>query len=431
MRIPTHPPRSSVIAGGIAVAFLTLPLQSAVAFAGPAHNEQVVLVNGSDKQPAKKSHINGTAAVASADGRYVVFSTDARLVPADTNGIDDVYRRNTVSGKTVLVSHRGGKVGNDYSFEPTISSNGRHVAFTTWATNLAKDTNGSSLDVLVKDLRDGVIRRVSVTSKETQSQRNSFSPVISGNGRFVSFQTFGQFTATDLDFNEDVYVRDLRKGTTKHASRLPSGRDVRGHVLNGDISDDGSKVVFGKNTKLWVRDMTTGTTVLFHSEPASAPCQPDPTGSSGRPVISGNGRYVAFSSCAASLPGETGAYADIYRKDLTTGEIVRVHAQGDGHSFLPSLSRSGRYVGFGSEASDLVADDEEGQTDGFVADLEADTVVRASESSPGVGGNSISASTQASISADGQTFVYTSYSDNLVPGDNYDEEEVFVWRAAS
>jgi hypothetical protein len=431
MRFPTHPPRSSVIAGGLALAALAMPLQSAVAVAAPAHNEQVALVNGSDKQLAKKSHINGTAAVTSADGRYVVFSTDAKLVASDTNGLDDVYRRDTVSDKTVLVSQRGGKVGNDYSFEPTISSDGRFVAFTTWATNLFKDTNGPELDIVVKDLDKSVVRLVSVDSKERQRKRSSFSPVISGNGRFVSFQTFGSYGPKDEDSKEDVYVRDLRNGKTKQASLLPSGKDVPGNLLNGDISDNGSKVVFGRNTKLWVRDMTTGTTVLFHSEPASAPCQPDPTGSSGRPVISGNGKYVAFSSCAASLPGETGDFVDVYRMDLTTGDIVRVHEQGNGHSFLPSLSRNGRYVGFGSEASDLVVDDDEGRTDGFVADLEAHTVVRASEASPGVGGNSISASTQASISADGQTFVYTSYSDNLVAGDKYDEEEVFVWRAAS
>jgi Tol biopolymer transport system component len=234
-----------------------------------------------------------------------VFSTDAALVPADKNGLDDVYRRDTATGTTLLVSKRGSTVGNDYSFEPTISSNGRYVAWTTWATNLAKDTNGSTLDILVKDLKTGRISRVSVDSKEQQTKKNSFSPVISGNGKFVSFQTFGQFGPKDEDFKEDIYVRDLRNGTTKQVSLLPSGKDVPGNIVNGDISDNGSKVVFGKNTKIWVRDLTTGTTTVAHAEPPSAPCQPAPIGSSGRPTISGDGRYVAFSSCAASLPKPT------------------------------------------------------------------------------------------------------------------------------
>ena len=108
-----------------------------------------------------------------------------------------------------------------------------------------------------------------------------------------------------------------------------------------------------------------------------------------------------------------------------------VHPQGNGHSFLPSLSRSGRFVGFGSEASNLVAGDDEGQTDAFVADMVAGTVVRASQTAGGVGANNVSASTAAAISADGQSLVYTSYADNLVAGDRFDEEEAFVWRAAS
>ena len=415
---------------------LGLPAQAAQAVRAASlatdRNEQVALVDGTGKQLPSKSHINGTAAVASADGRYVVFSTDAALVASDTNGLDDVYLRDTADATTVLVSHRRGVPGNDYSFEPTISSDGRYVAFTTWATNLFKDTNGSTLDVLVRDLQQGTLRRVSVSSKEQQSKQNSFSPVISGNGRFVSFQTFGKYAAKDQDTKEDVYVRDVRKGTTRQASLLPgSNRDVQGPVLNGDISDNGRKVVFGNNRNLWVRNLRSGVTTRFHHEPAPAPCQPPdlPIGSAGRPVISGDGKYAAFSSCAAALPGETGDFVDVYRVDLATGAIVRVHEQGSGHSFLPSLSRDGRYVGFGSEASNLVAGDDEGQTDAFVADLTTGTVTRASHAPSGAGGNSTSASTQAAISADGQTLVYTSYADNLVPGDKYDLEEIFVWRS--
>jgi Tol biopolymer transport system component len=424
---------SAVLTGGLAVAVLALPLQAADA-SGLAtdHNEQVALVDQTGKQLPNKSHINGTAAVTSADGRYVVFSTDAALVPSDTNGLDDVYLRDTTDGITVLVSHKGGVPGNDFSFEPTISSNGRYVAFTTWATNLFKDTNGSTLDVLVKDMQQGTLRRVSVSSKEQQSKQNSFSPVISGNGRFVSFQTFGKYGAKDQDAKEDVYVRDLRNGKTRQASLLPGNdRDVRGPVLNGDISDTGRKVVFGNNRSLWVRNMKTGETTRFHHEPSPAPCQPIPAGSAGRPVISGNGKFAAFSSCAAALPGEAGDFVDVYRINLATAAIVRVHEQGNGHSFLPSLSRDGRYVGFGSEASNLVAGDDEGQTDAFVADLAEGTVTRASHAPSGAGGNSTSASTQAAISADGQTLVYTSYSDNLVPGDKFDLEEVVAWRSGA
>jgi Tol biopolymer transport system component len=435
MRPTNRRTKRALLVGGLALAALALPRQAAEATGlATDHNEQVALADGTDKQLPEKSHINGTAPVASADGRYVVFSTEAALVATDTNGDEDVYRRDTVEGTTLLVSvNERGKVGNDHSFEPTISSDGRYVAFTTWATNLAKgDTNGSTLDVLVKDLQRDVLQRVSVTSKEQQSGKNSFSPVVSGNGRFVAFQTFGRYGVKDQDNKEDVYVRNLRQGTTRQASLLPgTDADVRGPVLNGDISDDGGKVVFGYNRNLWVRNMRTGVTTLFHHEPSPAPCQDIPAGSAGRPVISGDGRYAAFSSCAAALPGEKGDFVDVYRVNLATGETQRVHAQGNGHSFLPSLSRDGRYVGFGSEATNLVNGDDEGQTDAFVADLVAGTVVRVSHASSGVGGNSTSGSTAVSVSADGQTLVYTSYADNLVPGDRFDFEEAIVWRSGA
>jgi Tol biopolymer transport system component len=420
-----------VLAGVLALVVLGLPQPADARALAAAHNDQVALTDGTGKQLPFKSHINGTAPVTSADGRYVVFSTDAALAPTDTNGLDDVYLRDTVDGTTVLVSQKGGVPGNDFSLEPTVSADGRYVAFTTWSTNLAKDTNGSTLDVLVKDLQFDVLRRVSVTSREKQSRKNSFSPVISGNGRFVSFQTFGRYGRKDQDKKEDVYVRDLLKGSTKQASLLPDNRDVRGPVLNGDISDNGRKVVFGYNRSLWVRDMRTGVTRLFHHEPAPAPCQDIPAGSAGRPVISGDGRFVAFSSCAASLPGETGDFVDVYRMNLATGAIQRVHEQGNGHSFLPSLSYDGRYVGFGSEATNLVPGDDEGQTDAFLADMGTGTVTRASQAANGTGGNSTSGSTAAAISADGRTLVYTSYADNLVPGDKFDLEEVFAWRSGA
>ena len=426
--------RPAVVVSGLAMAAVAALAPTATAGTAAAltgHNEQVALVNETNAQPAgTKSHINGTAQVASYDGTSVVFSTDAALVPADTNGTDDVYLRN--DGITILVSARGETIANDASFEPTISNDGRYVAFTTAATNLTgkKDTNKHTLDVVVRDMQSTKITLVSQSSAGFQRGQNSFFPVISGNGKAVSFQTFGSFGRKDDDNKEDVYVRYLRKGVTKQASLLPGpGGDVRGPVGNGDISDDGTKVVWGNNTMLWMRDMATGETIRFwHESDGGAPCQPFPAGTAGRPVISGDGRFAAFSSCGTDLPGdnETGG---VYRINLSTGKIRTVAVGSDGNSYLPSLSRTGRYVGFGSEASDIVAGDTEGQPDAFVADLVAGTITRASQNAEGVGGNSWNASNSAAISGDGHTLVYASYSDNLVPGDESDYEEVFAWHA--
>lgn len=391
-------------------------------------NEQVALVNGTGAQPENKSHLNGTAQVASHDGQFVVFSTDAALVPWDTNGTDDIYLRDSGDDITVLVSSRGGTVGNDASFEPTISADGRYVAFTTWATNLTLDSNGSTLDVVVKDMQTDKVELASVTSQEKQRDRNSFFPVVSDDGSAVSFQTFARLGRKDRDRTEDVYVRDLRKGVTRQGSLLPGGsRDVRGPVLNGDLSGDGSVVVFGNANHLWARNVRTGETVRFHQEADAPPCQPFPMGSAGRPVISGDGRFAAFASCATDLPGEDGQYTDVYRINLENGRIVRAHRSGNGNSYLPSLSRNGRFVGFGSEAANLVPGDDAGP-DAFVADVRERTVRRASQATDGSAGNSLSATTDVALSGNGRALAYVSYADNLVDGDAFDLPEVFVWR---
>ena len=431
MPTPVRLRRPAAAAGRALVALaLTGP-----AYAGlPAHNEQVVLVNETNAQVDAKSAISGTGQVASYDGRFVVFSTAAPLVAIDTNDTDDVYLRDTTDGITILVSQKGGKPGNDASFEPTISDDGRYVAFTSWATNLFKDANGVTLDVAVKDLFSDKTRLVSSTTSGKQYRKNSFAPVISGDGSRVSFQSFAPFGAKDQDKREDVYVRDLAHHWTKQASLTPKGKDVRQSILNGDISDNGNLVTFGEANNLWVRNVNKGTTLRFWHEPDAPPCQGFPVGSAGRPVISGDGTYVAFSSCAEKLPGPA-THGQLYRMKLATGKITLVTKPqvsgkaGNADSFLPSLSRSGRYVGFGSDASNLAGVDTGTNTDAFVADLKRGTIVRASQAPDGTEGGSWSASTGAAISGDGHTLVYESYATNLVAGDQFDWEEVFAWRS--
>jgi Tol biopolymer transport system component len=416
-----------------------LALAAAAVLAAPAYaathgNRQVVLVNVTDAQADAKSAINGTAQVASFDGTSVVFSTTAALVPEDTNGVDDVYLRSQPDATTILVSRKGTTIGNDSSFEPTISNDGRYVAFTTLATDLVRDRNGSTLDVVVHDMYTGKNRLVSVGTDGTQSKHgNSFFPVISGNGDAVSFQTFGRFGRKDTDRREDVYIRDLGHGRTSQVSLTPKGADVKPAVLNGDVSDNGHLVVFGENNSLWVRHVAKGTTTRFWHEPDAPPCSGFPAGSAGRPVISGDGTYVAFSSCATKLPGPA-TYGQVYRMKLASGAIRLVSrtkaGAGNSDSYLPSLSRSGRYVGFGSDATDVApptGGDTGGDPDAFVADLKLGTITRASQAPDGTESNNWSASTGAAISGDGHTLVYESYATNLVAGDQYDWEEVFAW----
>ena len=420
---------SSAVAGLAASAVTPVLASAATTGTGDAtpHNTQVALVNGTDAQPASSSALNGTAQVTSHDGQFVVFSTVAALTLQDGNDTDDVYLRDTADGITVLVSHRNGFAGNDSSFEPTISADGRYVAFTTFATNLnGDDIDQHALQVVVKDMQTGRLETASVTRDGVVGGGNSFAPVISDDGRSVSFQSFVRFGRKDQDRREDVYVRDLDRDVTRQGSLNGRDRDVRSSVLNGDLSGDGSVVVFGNDNKLWARNVETGTTKRFWREPDAPPCQPFPAGSAGRPAISGNGRFVAFASCATKLPGEDGAFTDVYRMELATGKIRVAHPAGtEGHSYLPSLSRSGRFVGFGSEAR-LVPGDT-ATPDAFVADMREGVVRRASQAPDGTAGNEMSATNDVAISGNGRALAYVSYASNLVEGDTSDFREAFLW----
>lgn len=436
--MPPHRRTSRLLAGPavLTLATFTLTAGATTLAAGPAAaadgawNELVALTSETQQQLPFESDTSGSGQTTSRTGQYTVFSTDAPLVEWDDNETTDVYLRDAGDDVTVLVSSVGGVPGNDISFEPTISADGRYVAFTTWADNLTKkDTNGHTMDVVVKDMQQDTIVLASVTSAAKQMDGNSISPVISDDGSAVSFQTFAPLGPRDQDRREDVYVRDLDAGRTMQASLSPKGDDIKKSVLNGDISANGDLVIFGINDSLWVRDVSAGSTKRFWHEPKSPPCQPLPAGSAGRPVISGNGRYVAFSSCALSLPGEDGEHSDIYRVELATGKVTRMSPQGNADSYLPSLSSSGRYLGFSSDASDLVPGDDEGHADVFVLDSRTGSVTRASEAPDGSGGDSESGIIDNAISGDGQTLVYVSYAENLVAGDRVHARKVFAWHA--
>jgi len=125
------------------------------------------------------------------------------------------------------------------------------------------------------------------------------------------------------------------------------------------------------------------------------------------PVVSEFGRFVLFTSGATNLvPGDTNGVYDVFVRDLVTGTIERVSvgsagAQADGSSFGSSISRDGRFVGFHSSATNLVAGDTNGAADAFVRDRELGVNVRVSVSSTGAeaSGNSVFASFRATVAS--------------------------------
>jgi Tol biopolymer transport system component len=150
-------------------------------------------------------------------------------------------------------------------------------------------------------------------------------------------------------------------------------------------------------------------------------------------VVSKSGRYIAFGSSATNLhPNDTNGWVDIFLRDLVTGQVTLVSQtpagfSGNGLSYNPDLSDDGRYVVFHSAATDLVANDTNATWDVFRFDQMTGTLMLVTQSSSGVQGNSHSNwSYVPSVSADGRFVTYSSYSDNLVPNDTNGGTDVFL-----
>jgi len=371
----------------------------------------------------------------------VTFASDAtNLVPGDTNGAKDIFVRALDTGELVRVSvDSAGTQGDDSSFSPVISADGRSVTFASTATNLVPgDTNGIR-DTFVHDLTTGQTVRVSVNSAGTQGNDSSFSPSLSADGQLVAFASdASNLVAGDTNGAEDIFVHNLTTGQTARVSVDSAGIQGNGASFFPVISADGRSVTFASTatnlvpgdtngTKdIFVHDLTTGQTVRVSVDSAGT----QGNGASFFPVISADGQLVAFESLATNLvPGDTNGGRDIFVRDLTTGQTVRVSVdsastQGNGASFSPSLSADGQMVAFSSDATNLVPGDTNGVRDIFVRDLTTRQTVRVSVDSAGIEGNG--ASFFPVISADGQLVAFDSFATNLVPGDTNGAEDIFV-----
>lgn len=385
-------------------------------------------------EPRFKSTIGAATQVSSNGGRFVVFSTEAPLVPEDTNGLDDVYLRDMQAGRTRLVSIApDGGLGDNYSSEPSISADGRYVAFTTWASTLAPgDSDGESLDVVVKNVTSGELTSVSRLPGGEVGELNSFRPVISGNGRYVAFQSFERFSRRDDDRREDVYRHDMATGRNTLVSVGSKGINLRQSVLVGGISHNGQYVTFGHDNSAWVRDMQQRGSTRFWHEPNDKHI---PSGTVGRPAISGNGKFVAFSTRSQFVvDGDSGDNVDAYRLNLESGRFHQVSVghggnAGNSDSFAPTLSYNGRFVGFLSYASNLVAGDDNRYHDAFRRDMRTGSTVLVSRGPDGNANERSGRSNTVSVSPDGHHVVFDSYATNLGAGDSNRAQDVYQWRA--
>ena len=403
-----------------------------------------VSVNSAEDQRFKPSD----SPVISGTGRYVAFTSSARLVPADTNNAPDVYLRDRAAGVTKRVSVSSAGVQSSFSSShPSVTPDGRFVAFESFANNFGTGDTNNTTDIFVRDMVNGTTELVSLTSDgSTTPGVNDWSalPSISADGRYVAFESPSPWlVGGDFNNTTDVFVRDRAAGTTERVSVSSAG--VEGSKASGEvglaISADGRLVVFnshapdlvGNDTNdtydVFVHDRSLDTTTL--ASVSSAGAQGDL--GSGPVAISGNGQYVSFASAATNLvTGDTNDMSDVFVRDLAAGVTARVSVatdgtQGNSTSTFPSLSHSGRHVAFKSWASTLVpGDDNLGAADVFVRDRLAGTTRRVSVGPGGTEGNNSSGNSGPAISSNGQHVAFDSLASNLVTDDTNRVADVFV-----
>jgi hypothetical protein len=317
----------------------------------------------------------------SANGRYVTYNSDAsNLVPDDTNGTTDVFVFNRKTDTTERISVASdGTEGNGPSGSAAISANGRFVTYQSGASNLVLDDTNNAFDIFVFDRKTDTTERVSVASDGTEGNDFSFDPAISANGRYVTYDSDASNLAPGG--TAGVFVFDRKTDTTERISVASDGTKANGFSFNAAISANGRYVTYSSLASNLVPDDTNNAFDIFvfdrktdTTERVSvASDSTEANGRSGFSDISAKGRFVTYQSEASNLVlDDTNGTTDIFVYDRKTDTTERVSVAGDGTeangaSFEPEISAKGRYVTYTSDASNLVPDDNNNASDVFVA----------------------------------------------------------------
>jgi Tol biopolymer transport system component len=372
----------------------------------------------------------------------------------DTNATREVFVRDMVAGTNLLasvaVSGVGG--GDESSWEPSISGDGRYVAFTSRASNLvAVDANHAS-DVFVRDLQAGTTALVSVnTGGSAPGNNDSYAPSISADGRCVLFFSRASNLALGSSSSSiNLLWRDLQGATTyllannvpewlgQPAAMTPDGRYVviagpSGVTLwdatsawvvfsatiigvqNVGISPDGNRIAYATATQLQVVDRLASSNVtIAGATPRTHPGL----------RFSGDNRFLAYSAAVSSTN-------EVYLYDFESGanqlasHSFNSSTGGNASADSPEISNDGRFVLYRSAATNLVPNDTNGVPDIFLYDRLGDTNVALSLSSSGAS-LANNRSLAPAMSADGRTMAFLSWASDLEDGDFNQTSDAFA-----
>jgi Tol biopolymer transport system component len=385
-----------------------------------------------------------TAQAVSGDGRYVVFESAATtLVTPDTNGVSDIFLRDTVAATTTRVSlGTGGAEADGGSGQAVISSDGAWVAFSSDATNLvAGDANGGR-DVFVYEVASGAVTRVSVSTGGAEAGGGSDEPSLSADGRLVVFSS----PATDLiagDGNAayDVFVRDRVGDTTTRVSLADDESEANAGSFGAAISGDGRFVSFASMASnlltggadangfpdVFRRDIAAGVTILISVSTGGV--QADFTSNSRVGGISADGSRVTFTSGASNLGPDADSDGDAFVRDVTAGTTTLVSVAsdgttGDGSADESAISDDGAVVAFRSDSSNVVPGFPATSGNVYIHRIATAETTIVSQGVGGTLGND--GSYTPALSSDGLVVAFGSGATNLVAGDTNLRDDVFL-----
>ena len=321
----------------------------------------------------RRARTSAAPASLSGDGRYVAFSSYARLIAADVDSLADIYvlDRSTATVTLESESVEGHRVNSDCS-HPSISADGRYVAFTTV---VGEDPDRTVTDIVLRDRVADTARRITKGPGDALSNGWSSQAVISANANAVVFASAATNLVSEPDANgrhPDIYRFDVGTGAIERISVDSHGAQQQGGSLMPGVSGDGRYVVFsstavlsspgngsdrslsqGQFPSIYLRDIRTRHTTLVGGASDRG------NGASTMAAISADGRTVAFASRATNLVARDRNKASdvfLYDVDSRTVTLVSRSAGGgtaNGTSLNPAISGDGRFVAFQSDASDM------------------------------------------------------------------------------
>jgi len=360
----------------------------------------------------------------SPNGRYLVFySTDESIVEADANGMADIFladlQLDTISLVSVDSNENQGDVGA--SISGTVSSDGRYVTFTSSATNLVDDDTNGVADLFFRDTQLGTTERIGVSTAGAEADAAVYGGSISGDGRYVAFYSEATtLVAGDISGN-DVFLRDTQTDTTVKVNNRSDGDGAsNGKSLGPVISADGQYILFLSNSStIDPRPVTNYRYSIFKynittesSVQVSRDAPNNDIRAFGLNSVSNDGRYIIYTSDASNLvPDDTNGQQDVFLTDTVSKTTTRANVDNDGNQTVLfgsssnssplMISGDGNVVLFTSAAENLVDNHSKGTHGAYVHNVQNKTTELMIQH--GVGGVEFNnASYRFSASADGR-----------------------------